>query len=41
LYSSFGLLDSTASGVSVPIEPTGSSPSCAIGSRKNWMSSWV
>ena len=30
-----GLLESTAIGVSVPIEPTGSSPSRAIGSRKN------
>jgi len=35
------LFEKAAIGVSVPIEPTGSSASRAIGSRKNWMSSWV
>ncbi len=38
---SFGRSENAAIGVSVPIEPTGSSPSRAIGSKKNWASSVV
>jgi len=36
-----GRLDSTASGVSLPIEPVASSPPIAMGVRMNLMSSWL
>ena len=41
LNRSCGRSDSTASGVSVPIDPSGSSPCLAIGARKNFRSSSV
>jgi hypothetical protein len=35
------LADSTASGLSLPMEPMASSPACAMGAIRNLMSSWV